>query len=138
MENSDTYKLILKYIECAEYHCKILKEYSKVDILLIAKNQKLIPKEGNVEDVYYNFHGGGCYFEWDEGRIDVDFGPDGRCDGFDLWRLTDYFDATPDKSQFINLDENILKNQFEKLVKNRIIRKSNEFPGPHLFYLTNP
>jgi hypothetical protein len=36
----------------------------------------------------FSFHGFGCYFQCGQVVVDVDFGPDGRIDGFDAWRLS--------------------------------------------------
>ena len=35
----------------------------------------------------FDFHGIGCRFELGEVAVEVDFGSDGRDDGFDTWRL---------------------------------------------------
>lgn len=105
--------------------------------LLRARRINLIPKEGEtLEGFKFNFHGGGCYFEFDNSRIDVDFGPNGRCDGFDSFRLYDFLQTSKLDFKDVLLEENI-RTEISRLEDEGIIVQPNEYPNPALFYLLN-
>ena len=87
-------KLIKDYIACSKYMYKILKDNFNTagETILRARRTNIIPKEGVLsEGIHFNFHGGGCYFKFENGAIDIDFGPNDRCDGFDSQRLYEFF-----------------------------------------------
>jgi hypothetical protein len=131
--------LIDEYLDCAKYSCLLLKQvYSGKETFLRAKVLKLIPKEGVIENVFYQFHGTGCYFEYTTNHIDIDFGPNNRCDGFDLFRLKDFFSTIIDKRKYVTLmeDANFIQ-QFEELLKAEIIYNPKSEPSPHLFFRTD-
>jgi hypothetical protein len=98
--------LIKKYQVCAKYVCDSLASYYNIgDIPLLKayREDKIIPKNGTLPDgTFFNFHGSGCFFKFKEGEIDVDFGPEGRCDGFDLFRLQ-HFNEQLTGSRKINI-----------------------------------
>jgi hypothetical protein len=119
--------------------CNALKEsYStNGETILRARRINLIPKEGVlVEGYFFNFHGGGCYFKFGNSSIDVDFGPDDRCDGFDSQRLHEFLESSKKEYVYL-LSEGDIKDSMEKLLKERIIIKPGWHPNPHLFYLTD-
>jgi len=92
-----------------------------------------LPQKGQLsDDVRYEFHGVGCLLVFPEYEVDFDFGPDGRIDGFDLWRLGLYVESRPDKYPYYK-DSNVLKKDFELAVKKELIGKLD---GPHcnLYY----
>ncbi len=132
-------KLIEEYIQCAKYSCALLKQlHNGEETFLRAKVLKLIPKEGFIENVFYKFHGSGCYFEYPNNHIDLDFGPNNRCDGFDLFRLKDFFSGITDKGKYKALMENNgFEQQFEELVKAKIICNPKSEPSPHLYYFAS-
>jgi hypothetical protein len=85
--------------------------------------------------VYYDFHGGGCFFEFENGSIDVDFGPNDRCDGFDFYRLKDFLlDTKKDNYKELHNSE-VLKREFEDLILQGKIANPKWQPNSHLFYL---
>ena len=128
--------LIEEYLVCAKYSCSLLKQlYSGQETFLRAKVLKLIPKEGFIENVFYKFHGSGCYFEYANNHIDIDFGPNDRCDGFDLFRLKDFFSTIMDRKKYATLMEDAkFEQQFEDLVKANIIHNPKSEPSPHLYF----
>jgi hypothetical protein len=69
--------------------CSLLQLRYGCDDLLEAYWSGTIPKSGELccGRSKYRFHGSGCYFENESCRIDIDFGPGGRYDGFDAYRL---------------------------------------------------
>lgn len=136
---SDILNLVNEYVLCADYMCNLFKDHFdlKGEILLRARRLNLIPKEGEIEGVRFNFHGGGCFFEFQNGCIEVDFGPDGRCDGFDEFRLFDFLQSNGSNKYKSILDENLFKNEFKKLIDDNIIYCPGWYPNPGLFYLAD-
>ncbi len=132
--------LIYDYIQCAKYMCDVLTStYTEEEELLRAYRLKLLPKSAEVEDLYYNFHGMGCYFEFDGGTIDVDFGPGGRCDGFDAYRLQSYLRDMPAEKQAYYksiIDPKAFQREFIYLRRLGVIFKlPGEMVYTHLYYL---
>jgi hypothetical protein len=130
--------LIKDYIACAEYMCNILRdEYNIKSSLLRARRTNIIPKEGKLlEGSHFNFHGGGCNFEFENGSIDVDFGPNDRSDGFDYRRLYNYLIDTKKDIYKELSDINILKMEFDNLILNGRIKNPEWHPNSYLFYLS--
>jgi len=132
-----TLGLIKDYISCAEYMCGALRdEYPSNETFLRARRTNIIPKNGDLPGgVHFDFHGGGCYFEFENGSIDVDFGPDDRCDGFDFYRIKDFLVDTK-KDIYKKLHDNEqLKREFEDLILKGEIVNPKWQPNAHLFYL---
>jgi hypothetical protein len=134
--------LIAEYIRVAQYCFKILRDKIPTGFpILGAHRQKIIPKTGIIGNLKYNFHGVGCYFEFDDGtELNIDFGPDDRCDGFDLYRLWFFMEHMKGRSAFSSLnDESKFKMEFANLIRDNIIYNPQWVPSPHLYYLSiNP
>lgn len=128
-------KLIKDYIACSTYMCKILKEdfNTNGETILRARRINIIPKEGVLsEGIYFNFHGGGCYFKFDNSAIDIDFGPNDRCDGFDGQRLFEFLESSK-KVYFLSKAD--INQYIDKLLEKNIIINPGWYPNPQLFYL---
>lgn len=81
----------------------------------------------------YAFHGIGCRVETPEGEIDWDFGPNGRADGVDLWRLQGFIDASP--GEFPEFEGNeILAELFGTAIRDGLLRKDPSEQAGHLYY----
>lgn len=133
---NDCMLLINEYIACAKYYCQALIDaYALNKPLLLAKNLKLIPKEGHIENAHYYFHGRGCLFQFDNGEIDVDFGPEGRYDGFDKHRLISFLEYR--KKIYNELTEKEFNRQFDNLINEKQIIKHPLEVDDHLYYLTS-
>lgn len=129
-------KLIEEYIACAKYSCKSLQDYYGTnETLLRAKVLKIIPRQGVVNGMEYYFHGRGCLFEYENDAIEVDFGPEGRCDGFDLYRLTFFWEHRKDRFEDLP-NQKLIEEQFQRLISNGIIKKHPEEQEDHLYYLS--
>lgn len=128
-------ELVQEYIACAKYVSKLLMEITgDVENMIGAYRTTGIPKEGYLDgNVYYNFHGVGCYFEMANTHIDIDFGPDNRCDGFDLYRLNDFYFSRINTK--LDLTEADLKSGFDELLAEGIIYNPKWPPSEHLYYL---
>jgi hypothetical protein len=139
MQNSkfkeQTLELIKEYISCAKYVCGLLKEVVGDSENLVGAYRTVgIPKEGHLEgDVYYNFHGVGCYFELSNTHIDIDFGPANRCDGFDNYKLKDFKNSQLGK--YGSLSDAILEQTLIELEKENLIYNPKWHPSTHLLYL---
>lgn len=133
--------LIDSYISCAGRMCDIImKSFVLPDGILRGRRLGIVPKEGVIGDVHYIFHGAGCYFEFKDGHIDIDFGPENRCDGFDAYRLYDYLCAmsSSQRVDFFGLEnEDQLECELHLLVTKGVIIKPNLMPNDHLYYLKN-
>lgn len=71
------------------------------------------------------------------GEVDFDFGPDGRHDGFDGWRLWICAQSRPqDYPQFQRLE--IVESVLGELVTDGMVIRSRWMPSPHLCYLRDP
>lgn len=139
-EETALLELISDYASCAKYSCGLFGEiYNGDETLLYAyKVLRLIPKEGRIDGIYYNFHGRGCYFEYSDGStIDIDFGPDGRrCDGFDLYRIESFLQGRTSRYPLFT-DNYLLSEAFASLIKKAVIAKHPNEPTGHLYYLAS-
>lgn len=132
----DLTALINTYLYYAKEFCNVLKEAYDLDVSLPrAKVQKLIPKRGSIKGLYFNFHGKGCFFAKGEVSIDIDFGPNGRMDGFDSFRLKQFLKSN--KGQVKDIENELeFDRQFNALIERGIICKHPDFPDDSLYYFT--
>jgi hypothetical protein len=129
--------LIKDYIACSKYFCNaVSEEFNTIgQELLYSRRNKFVPKEGTLSTgLYFCFHGSGCYFEFQKVEIDVDFGPNGRCDGFDNWRLLNFSKSLEKKYGALSVIEDV-DGAIELLYKDGILIRPGEYPSPHLYYL---
>jgi hypothetical protein len=74
-------------------------------------------------NVTYELHGVGCAVNLPHVLVDFDYGPDGRVDGFDAWRLIIYASELPEKypkyqnKEVLNLEfeEHVASGRFEPM-----------------------
>ncbi len=131
MSNRELISLIREYLSDVARFCGMfpvsnpLKEYRSGNL----------SKEGQLfsGSVSYSFHGVGCLFESADRLVDTDFGPGGRIDGFDLWRLRSYVASRPEKYHEL-CDGEDLEVAFESLVAEGVVSCPGWPPNPHLFY----
>lgn len=129
--------LIKEYTACSVFFCDELKEkYDIPSVREILRWRRLnkIPKEGKVGDVYFSFHGVGCYFESKTDKIDIDFGSEGRVDGFDYLRLRLFWEQRAERFKDIE-DEDFFKRQLETMRESGFIVCPRELPNQELCYL---
>jgi hypothetical protein len=130
--------LISEYITTANYYCNTMQKYFNVEDLLLGWKSKKIQSEGEIEkfNIKYHFHGVGCLFEKFDFLIDIDFGSEGTCGGFDLWKLKKFLKNKSINEKYnVFMDENRLEETFNLLVKDKIIFCPKTYPSPHLFYI---
>jgi hypothetical protein len=139
-KTSEILTLIKEYIDCSKYICGSLKDSydTKGETLLRARRLNIIPKEGITKDGFsFAFHGGGCYFEFENGSIDIDFGPNDRCDGFDAYRLWQFLSASKINSIIQPITEIEVQECLNELLTKKEIIQPGIFPNPNLYYLNN-
>lgn len=126
--------LIMKYQDAAQRASSILREEYAVEDLFRAYRSSQIPREGEVRGISFRFHGSGCYFCSDQTRVDVDFGPKGRVDGFDAGRLLRFAQETLNCHE-LDFDQ-VQKLLAESLDQGELVRPGIS-PSSHLYYLNN-
>ncbi|AKV02707.1 hypothetical protein AKJ09_09370 [Labilithrix luteola] len=80
----------------------------------------------------YEFHGVGCRYSSSTFVVDFDFGPDGRTDGFDAWRLA-LFAETQGAEFSQSLAE--IDSDLHQLMKEGAVIAPRLSPSEHLLYL---
>ena len=98
-----------------------------------------IPQRGILDEqqsISYSFHGIGCCVEFGTVVVDFDFGPNGRSDGFDAWRLQLFAESMPQYRQFANLD--YIQSHLTDLYDRGVIRKFDDVVGSHLYFFVEP
>ncbi len=104
------------------------------DDLLRAWRSGGIPKDGVISGIEFSFHGVGCRATVDGVEVDFDFGPDGRTDGFDAWRLWYFARQNPKRyPQFKRLED--VEAALEGLARSGEIECPRAAPSKHLWYL---
>src|SRR5260221_14498715 len=96
----DMRALISEYQQKVSEACRLLRARFHVDgDLLRAWHQKTVPDCGWLDDersIRFRFHGIGCRVTFGHVEVDFDFGPEGRHDGFDGWRLGSFAATVPE------------------------------------------
>lgn len=102
---------------------------------LKALSEKLIKRKGTLENgISYSLHGIGCLFEIQGVKVDVDFAPNNRYDGFDLWRLN-LFVQQNQRFRKIYSDKSQLEKDFFQAIESLEILP---IPNSRLYYLVSP
>jgi len=105
--------------------------------LFAAYRSSSIPERGElgeVADWTYKFHGGGCYFKMGDSRVDVDFGPDSRVDGFDAGRLLRFAQETLGDQTF---DYPSLRSELRLMCEQGELLYPELPPNSHLYFLAS-
>jgi len=120
--------------EVKKYVTTLEKEF-KTQSYYEARKEKIIPRTGRLSDgTDFFFHGVGCRFELPSNlTVDFDYGPEGRYDGFDLWRIKNFVDER--LSIYFHYEgENILEKEFQEMIDAGIVKK---IPNDNLYYLAD-
>lgn len=133
-QNSRLVQVIDSYLSEIESAVKLMKDLLSYDDLLNAWLNRKVAKEGQLTPkLSYKFHGVGCLLIFDKYDINFDFGPNGRCNGFDEWRLNDYISQKlADYPEYQNPSK--LKEDFNELVAAGVIICPRWEPSKHLYY----
>lgn len=114
---------INEYLKRVQQAAELLeRSFGTRDILELWWTNK-IPRRGVVTDgIEYELHGVGCSVYMSDTCIDFDYGPDGRVDGVDPWRLYMYACKTPQKYKEYT-DMKFLEHEFNEYIKTGKARK---------------
>jgi hypothetical protein len=94
-----------------------------------------IPRRGTLPSGrIYSFHGIGCRFEKDGIVADMDFGSDGRTDGFDAWRLHIFAESIGD--EIVTIEE--IQSALDALQIAGEITKGGPESFSSLYFPANP
>lgn len=108
-------EVIAEYLQAVEKGLKLFDQKAGRRDILAAWHEGVLPREGGLlDDVEYKLHGIGCWISFQGYEIDFDFSPDGRSDGFDLWRLGKYVKQFPERFPMFQKTEQ-LEVAFEQL-----------------------
>lgn len=117
--------IIQDYQRMVEALVKEFKDAYQIENLLEGWHKKVYPQNGVLPSgVEYEFHGVGCCFIINGKCVDMDFGHGGRCDGFDLWRISFFVEEWQEK--YPMMGEKEIKQQFADLVKSEVVKQSND------------
>jgi hypothetical protein len=128
-------ELIADYQRAARALVGALRQLAQTDDLLSAWHSGRIAESGRMEllKARYRFHGVGCRFEIGGRIVDVDFGPDGRHDGFDAWRLVEYANSA---FEWQGMDQEQIESALNRLKASGAVRAPQWPPSQHLLYLS--
>jgi len=126
-------KQYLSYVDQAN---RALSQHFEEADVFAAYRLKRIPKEGKLvsPELTYCFHGSGCYVTFEVGALTVnfDFGPGGRTDGMDPWKVSIFYQ---DNEVFEEpFDSVAFERQFLKLVDSGKLINPGWSPGVSLHY----
>jgi hypothetical protein len=128
-------QLIADYQRCARAAVAALRRQTRATDLLAALRKGQIKRSGRLQErrARYSFHGIGCRFEMADRVIDVEFGPSGRHDGFDSWKLQQFAESA---FEWRHLTARAIESGIKQLRISRVATHPNLEPSPHLIYLT--
>ncbi len=126
-------KLIDDYLFQSQRAVRLLRSELKRDDLLGSVKKKEFPKNGLIGSIEYSFHGVGCSVDFEDCFVDFDFGPSGRVDGFDAWRLYQFAKQFPEKYSQLK-SKKVIESGLSKLESLGVIKCPKWHPSTHLFY----
>ena len=106
------------------------KTLFQVDSVLLAVRKKEIPKEGQMGNIQYYFHGIGCQVTFPNKTVNFDYSPVSVCGGFSIYDLLLYM-----RSQGRLVSEEEIKRELKKLEETGAIFFPKIAPNPNLYYL---
>jgi hypothetical protein len=129
-------ELIHMYVDATLRATEQLRRELHAEDLLSAVHRHEVPRVGELSDgTTFRFHGVGCLLQRDGVTLDFDFGPGGRADGFDAWRLSVFAQGrAADRTLH---DESTIAEALDELERGGIIERAQLAPSPHLFYLVS-
>lgn len=128
-------QLIDTYLERVKYALELFREHKGIEDVMQWRSAG-ISRQGYLDDqkqIEYYFHGIGCYADTPQGPVDWDFGPNGRADGFDLWRLKVFVRENPEQFQCYS-DPTSLEQDFASAIESGAIERHSEDKYGSLYY----
>lgn len=133
--NESLEQLIFDFLLMVDKATSLFEEKFGTPCILRLWRSNKIERCGTVAgDITYELHGVGCAVYFPDLCIDFDYGPDGRTDGFDVWRLYIFACELPLKYKKYT-DKAVLENEFKEYVTLGKIEKMSNPTGE--FYLFN-
>lgn len=129
--------LILDYQARVAQACRLIRE--RLGLTIDNPFQCVepsVPRRGWLDDaqtISYMFHGIGCRVMFGKVEVDFDFGPGGRFDGFDAWRLSLFAKTVRKYSAFA--DDGRLRPELNTLLAAGELIDFPDEPGSQLLYL---
>lgn len=129
-------RVIDEYVRCVRQYVSTMQEHFGSSNLLLDWREGRIPKQGQIGDIGFVFHGVGCTVNTPSSSIEFDFGPDGMVGGFDAFRLSSF--AISLRSSH---DSTVTENDFQKCLarlqeRGKVIAPRLD-PSPHLLYFSS-
>lgn len=126
--------LIERYLEAVATLSRRLAKDLEVEDLFLARQRSEIPRSGAFGDGgEFQFHGIGCTIDDGSICVNFDFYAEGRCDGFDAWRLHTFAeDNAVFNDASVDTSRSGLEQELRLLVASGDVRP---IEGSHLFKL---
>ncbi|MBC7890616.1 MAG: hypothetical protein H7Y12_00260 [Sphingobacteriaceae bacterium] len=126
-------ELIQLYQEKVNEVLNIFKQKWGNEFAVTERRRLNIPRMGRFSKYgvkRYGFHGIGLYTNLNGIEVDFDFGPDGRTDGFDWWRLYQFADNFPERFGVFN-DSKLVESALAELERKGVIHR---LPNSSLYF----
>ena len=137
MSSQEFQFLIDDYLTAVESALELLElKFGSRDLLGLWREKKIAQRGSLTDDITYQLHGNGCMVEYPELCVDFDYGPEGRTDGFDAWRLYNFACEKIEKYEKYN-DLNLIKTEIEKYAHEGKIGKI-ESSYSNLYFINPP
>jgi hypothetical protein len=122
-----------EYLAMVRFMIEKLREAYRIESdVLHSVNRHIVPREGQLNDgTEFYFHGVGCTFDAAHTTINMDFGPEGRIDGFSAGHLWQYMQ---DNGIETNLTLADVQKAIGDLVAGGEVVCPKLLPSPHLCY----
>ncbi|GGM35725.1 hypothetical protein GCM10008956_10310 [Deinococcus arenae] len=133
MNNLDIIDLIVLYEAEANHRVKLLRDSLGYSDLLRAFVSREVAQSGIIGEMSFEFHGVGCRTTRNNIELDFEFGPNGRVDGIDGWRLAQFASSLGDR--FIKYSNaKLLSDRLKILVQDGELTAPGWQPSPNLYY----
>lgn len=135
-----TLSLIEAYLRAVDASTARLCAMFGVDSLDQGRRSGVVPRSGAFGDGgEFRFHGVGCRIDDGATAVDFDFGPGGRTDGFDAWRLHLFAldqkrDEGSDRVESWSASRSELQDALDALARDGVLSRLD---GEPLFYLAS-
>jgi hypothetical protein len=128
--------LIERYLAAVGTAVETLRRVFSETDLLWSVSTGLIPYGGQLGSESFRFHGVGCEYDFGDYFVDFHFGPDGRCDGFDAWRLWIFARQFPEEYPEYQ-EVAAVELELAQAETDGLITSPKLLPSPHLKYLAD-
>jgi hypothetical protein len=135
MINKDLKLLIFDFLSAVEASLKLLEDkFGSRSLHQLWHDNKIAQRGEIFKGVSYQLHGNGCMIEYPEYCVDFDFGPNGRTDGFDAWRLYNYACEFPEKhAKYTNFAT--VESELNQYIQENMVKKMDNSTS-NLYFFT--